>query len=49
MRGRFELADVIDTDRASVWNIESYYQNQERGFFAHGAILDQGEEKWGVA
>lgn len=48
VRGRFELADVIDTDRDRIWQTEAWYHRQDRGFSSTGTIFDQGEEKFGV-
>jgi hypothetical protein len=49
LRGAFELADVVDTDREQLWSVDGYYQEADRGFFSNGRILDQGQEKFGVA
>ena len=49
VRGRFEIADVIEAERERIWNVEAYYQDLDRGYFANGTILDQGERKIGVA
>ncbi len=48
VRGRFELADVIEAERDRIWNVEAYYDRRDRGFFSNGNVLDQGEEKFGV-
>jgi hypothetical protein len=49
VRGRFELADVIESESSKLWGTEAYYSNQGRGFFSNGTILSQGETKAGVA
>ncbi|MFT5992360.1 MAG: putative repeat protein (TIGR01451 family), partial [Bradymonadia bacterium] len=49
VRGRFEIADVIESERGQIWNVDAYYQETDRGFFSNGTILDQGEERYGVA
>ena len=47
-RGQFELAEWINTDRSRVLLLDTYYNRQDRGFFANGNVLDQGEEKFGA-
>lgn len=47
LRGRFELADVIDAERDRILGLEAYWRDQERGFFSNGTVLDQGEQKYG--
>jgi uncharacterized repeat protein (TIGR01451 family) len=47
VRGQFELADVIETDRSRILYFDTYYNRQDRGFFSNGNVLDQGEEKFG--
>jgi hypothetical protein len=49
VRGRFELADVMELGRDRVWSTEVSYRNQDRGFFSNGSLLTQGEEKTGLA
>jgi uncharacterized repeat protein (TIGR01451 family) len=46
-RGRFELADVIPSERSRILGLDAYYHRQDRGFFSNGTVLDQGEEKVG--
>jgi hypothetical protein len=47
-RGQFELAEWIPTERSRVLQLDTYYNRQDRGFFANGNVLDQGEEKFGA-
>jgi uncharacterized repeat protein (TIGR01451 family) len=47
LRGQFELADVIESDRSRILYFDTYYNRQDRGFFSNGNVLDQGEEKFG--
>ncbi|MCB9530584.1 MAG: DUF11 domain-containing protein [Myxococcales bacterium] len=49
VHGQFELADVLDTERDHIWNVDARYQRTDRGFFSNGRILDQGEERIGFA
>jgi uncharacterized repeat protein (TIGR01451 family) len=47
-RGRFELADFIESERSAILGLETYYRNQQRGFFSNGTVLDQGEQRYGT-
>lgn len=47
-RGRFELADFINAERDQILGLETYYRNQQRGYFANGTVLDQGEQRYGT-
>ena len=48
VRGSVELADLLNTDRDELFAVGGYYQDSERGFFANGRILDQGELRYGA-
>jgi len=49
VHAQFELADVLTTDRDHIWSVDGRYQRADRGFYANGRILDQGEERYGLA
>ena len=48
VRGSAELADALNTERDEILSVGGYYQNADRGFFANGRILDQGERRYGA-
>jgi hypothetical protein len=48
VRGSVEFADILRTDRDEILSVGGYYQDTERGFFANGRILDQGELRYGA-
>jgi len=47
-RARFEVADVVRSERERIFGVEAYYGQRDRGFVSDGGALDQGEERSGI-
>lgn len=53
VRGKLELADLLEAPEEGklapeILSVGGYVQQAERGFFANGNVLEQGQDKFGV-